>query len=81
MIVDIPPYYHCPFCNAVSYNPHDILNGYCGRCHRFASDDPITAGAAAYHNDSYPERACDRCKRPYRGPAVYCSLACALADA
>lgn len=36
---------------------------------------------AAYRDDSCPERACDRCGEPYKGPAVYCSLACAVADA
>lgn len=35
---------------------------------------------ASYHDDSYPERACDHCHQPYRGPAVYCSLECALQD-
>ena len=35
----------------------------------------------SYRNDAYPERACDHCGQPYRGPAVYCSLACSLADA
>lgn len=35
---------------------------------------------AAYHNTDYPERWCDRCGQLYQGPAVYCSLACALAD-
>lgn len=35
----------------------------------------------AYENDAYPTRQCDHCGKPYRGPAVYCSLACALADA
>jgi hypothetical protein len=34
-----------------------------------------------YRDDTSPERACDHCQRPYRGPAVYCSLTCALADA
>lgn len=36
---------------------------------------------AAYQDDSFEPRICDRCGREYRGPAVYCSLACALADA
>lgn len=36
---------------------------------------------AAYRDDTYEERACDRCGAPYRGPAVYCSFSCALADA
>jgi hypothetical protein len=38
---------------------------------------------AAYRDDSYPERLCDRtgCGKLYRGPAVYCCLTCALAAA
>jgi hypothetical protein len=36
---------------------------------------------AAYRNDNFVERACDCCGRLYRGPAVYCSLDCTLADA
>lgn len=44
--------------------------------------DRATAFArSSYHNDDYPERLCDRCGKTYRGPAVYCSLECALADA
>lgn len=37
--------------------------------------------AAAYFDNSFPERACDYCRRPYRGPALYCCLAHAVADA
>jgi RecJ-like exonuclease len=37
--------------------------------------------AAAYRDPQFPERACDKCGELYRGPAVYCSLRCALADA
>lgn len=29
------PHFTCPQCGAVSYNPNDILNRYCGRCHVF----------------------------------------------
>jgi hypothetical protein len=36
---------------------------------------------SAYRDDSFAERTCDRCGRSYRGPAVYCSLECAVADA
>jgi hypothetical protein len=36
---------------------------------------------AAYQDDNYPPRPCDHCRLEYRGPAVYCSLECALADA
>jgi hypothetical protein len=35
----------------------------------------------AYIDETYPERNCDYCQRPYRGPAVYCSLRCAQDDA
>jgi hypothetical protein len=35
----------------------------------------------AYRNNAFPERACDHCGQPYRGPAVYCRHECALADA
>jgi hypothetical protein len=35
----------------------------------------------AYVDNAFPERPCDRCGKPYRGPALYCSLTCALADA
>jgi hypothetical protein len=34
-----------------------------------------------YRDDSYPERICDGCQKPYRGPAIYCSLDCARRDA
>lgn len=34
----------------------------------------------SYRDDSAPRRACDRCGMFYRGPAVYCSLKCAIAD-
>jgi hypothetical protein len=39
------------------------------------------AGANPYRDDSFPERTCDHCGKPYRGPAVYCSLDCAVSDA
>lgn len=34
-----------------------------------------------YKDDRYPERECDYCHHSYKGPAVYCSLRCALVDA
>lgn len=30
-----PPSFTCPRCGSVSYNPHDIENRYCARCHVF----------------------------------------------
>jgi hypothetical protein len=35
----------------------------------------------AYHDERCLERSCDHCGQPYKGPAVYCSPSCALADA
>ena len=48
-----------------------------------ALDEPFESvpAAKAYRDARYPERACDRCGGLYRGPAVYCSLDCAVADA
>ena len=33
------PSFLCPRCGARSFNPHDIANRYCVRCHLFADDD------------------------------------------
>jgi hypothetical protein len=46
---------------------------------------PLTAtGAkrarAAYRDDSFAVRGCDRCGKPYRGPGLLCSIECALAE-
>ena len=40
-----------------------------------------TTARTAYRDDSFSERTCDKCGKRYRGPAVYCSLECAEADA
>jgi hypothetical protein len=40
-----------------------------------------TRAKRAYRDDSFPERECDHCGKTYQGPAVYCSLECAMADA
>jgi len=32
------PSYVCPRCGARSYNPNDIREGYCGRCHDWTRD-------------------------------------------
>ena len=29
------PHFRCPQCGAISFNPHDISERYCGRCHLF----------------------------------------------
>lgn len=35
---------------------------------------------AAYRDNTWPEKACERCEKPYKGPAIYCSLHCAELD-
>lgn len=30
----------CLRCRATSYNANDVFHKYCGRCHRFLSDNP-----------------------------------------
>jgi hypothetical protein len=122
-----PPSFTCPRCGAVSYNPNDIRERYCGRCHVFVDDAPgpvfvcAACGATqvermirceqcgeplvfpkfaglpplpivnppaarrraeeAYRDARFLERACDMCGRLYQGPAVFCSLECAIAAA
>jgi RNase P subunit RPR2 len=45
----------------------------CGQPLVFPVDDP-------YRDERFAERQCDYCGKPYRGPAVYCSLECAVDD-
>lgn len=30
----------CPVCGSVSYNPNDVRERYCGRCHGYTEADP-----------------------------------------
>jgi hypothetical protein len=73
------PSFICPRCGRESFNPNDIRERYCGACHQFIDD--ASPPADAYRDDRFAERSCDHCGKPYRGPAVYCSLECAVADA
>ena len=50
-------------------------------CPRCAFVDAELRASEAYRDDTFPERMCDHCGQLYRGPAVYCSLECAMADA
>jgi hypothetical protein len=34
-----PPSFTCPRCGATSYNPNDVLEGYCGACHDWTGGD------------------------------------------
>jgi hypothetical protein len=33
-----PPSFVCPHCGAESFNPNDIRERYCGRCHAYVDD-------------------------------------------
>ena len=41
------PGFACPHCGAVSYNPNDLREGYCGRCNRWARDPALIADQIA----------------------------------
>jgi hypothetical protein len=72
----------CPICGRTSHLPRDKAERFCVCCGFLEDVNPLTERARARYRDaSFPERACDACGKPYRGPAVYCSLDCAIADA
>jgi hypothetical protein len=52
------PHFTCPRCDATSWNPRDIANRYCSRCHIFVAP-PITLREAA-HEDPLRVRAARR---------------------
>jgi hypothetical protein len=39
----------CPQCGMTSYHPEDILQRYCGNCHRFHDEPPATFTDFDYH--------------------------------
>lgn len=39
------PAFTCPACSAVSYNVTDVLECYCGACHRFFPHKPMVAAS------------------------------------
>lgn len=51
------------------------------RCSECGNPFVFPAPPDPYQDDRFVERPCDKCGKPYRGPAVYCSLECALEDA
>jgi hypothetical protein len=73
----IPPA-HCPECGGSG------VTSCCDPARGLLYASPagiVSIAEAAYHNDRFPARGCDFCGKTYNGPAVYCSLSCALADA
>jgi hypothetical protein len=50
--------------------------------HRYRQTTPaVWTDVASYVDEAREPRACDHCGKTYRGPAVYCSLECAMVDA
>lgn len=49
--------------------------------HRLESTNEELRARRAYRDKDAESRACDFCDGTYRGPAVYCSIECAEADA
>jgi hypothetical protein len=43
--------------------------------------DVTKMAEAAYRDDKFEPELCHHCGVSYRGPALYCSLTCAIADA
>lgn len=67
----------CPECGATSYNPNDVREGYCGRCHNWTGtghrdDDPREYGGRGasglywYHPPYGPTVITDR--NPFMKP-------------
>jgi hypothetical protein len=71
-IVPPDPEAACAACGAVQ--PY-------GRIRCLACGAPLVFPVSPYQDDRFEERPCDHCLKLYRGPAVYCSLKCAVADA
>lgn len=74
----------CEACHGIG-GAFDLMGNptICGVCHGsgVASCCDGSVRTDPYDDPSYPERECDFCGNPYRGPAVYCSLECSTADA
>lgn len=60
------PSFTCPRCGAVSYNPNDIANRYCGRCHVFVDDaaPPVFVCAACGAIQQERMIRCEQCGEP-----------------
>ena len=74
------PRFQCAACHAVQKR-NTIRCEQCGKPLVFLVGRDDDGDEDVYRDPSFSERECDRCGRPYRGPAVYCSLECAIADA
>jgi hypothetical protein len=51
------PHFTCPRCDAKSWNPNDIRELYCGRCHLFFAPPDMREGAREAYRRSPPRPA------------------------
>lgn len=56
----------CPRCGAESFNPNDIAEHYCGRCHAFVDDPPHSPGVQKAMDRFWEALAKRRAKEAYR---------------
>jgi glutaredoxin len=69
----------CPFCDYTQNWAHSAMLE--GGLDLKADVIVRLRGGQSFENEAYEPRQCDYCHRVYRGPSVYCSLTCAMADA
>jgi uncharacterized membrane protein YgcG len=62
------PHFTCPRCDAVSFNPNDIRELYCGRCHLFFAHDFVRNRPPSY--GAFAERPHPPAKRHEAGFAT-----------
>jgi len=74
----------CPQCGLTSYNPHDIVNRYCGNCHAFHDDmagDPEIEAPLLHFKAEMVHLLTWFKDSPDRGdPACICSLCGEIID-
>jgi hypothetical protein len=70
----------CAICRFVRSQPAEDREAIRSRVYDLESWEYWTM-VGSYRDNELPERRCDACNTPYRGPAVYCCHRCATADA
>ena len=56
------PVFVCPECSTTSFNPNDIRENYCGRCHKFFPEEPINPDREPDPADEYAARFDSKCR-------------------
>lgn len=77
-----PEPFTCPRCGAVSHNPHDLEQGYCGRCRWWTADPvlgqldppPEPTTAQQLTEALYEAKRCPKTVKSNEGQASRCLL-------